>query len=527
MSPAEEPPERSDTGVPSHDALSRGELQNRAIRGALWTVVHTAVSLPIAFLVNILLARVLGVVDYGRLAYLSTVMDVVGGVIALGIGAGLVQFGAKAHATGRTSDVQQLLSSTQGFRLLIQAPVLTVVVIAVAQVDVSLLLIALVFGIWIPSALDGAPACFAIENKTASGARNAMLVNIVTQAAVVLMALLVGTADAIWATRLTIGALAVAMALPIIAPQYRRAILRPSLPRRFPPGFWRFALPAGAAGLIGSLVVSRTEVVILTWMSATEAAGIFALAFGLANHLFGPAQALIGPLVPAVSGLREVDLSALARALARTMRASSTIVAMLVASALPAFAVLVPAIYGQDFEHVPEVMLALGVAGGVLIIAGPVQAFVQARLSGTRLLWVNIVALLVDVILAVALIPPLGVWGAVIANIGAASTQLGLLLIGEVRATGLGWGTVLASTSPTVIGGVACLGAWYGSHALAWTPLLTAVAAGSLGLVLLAVGLRVTRSGLAPGDTAAILASMSPALSRLARPVLQVLTQSR
>lgn len=521
-----ESPDEVAGGSAGQTPLSRGELQDRAIKGAVWTLIHTVVALPLAFLVNVVIARVLGAVDYGRLTYLTTVMGLVGGVISLGVGTGLVQFGSKAHAAGRTEEVRHLLSATLGFRLLVVTPILTGVVIAIAEIDVALLAIAIMFGVLLPAFFGGAPACLTIENKTAAGAQNAMVVNILTQIAVVIAVFVFGTADGIWATRLIMGGVAVALALVFVSPMYRKAVLRPVLPRRFPPGFWKFTIPAGAAGLVGTLVVSRSEVLVLTWMSETRAAGVFALAFGVASHLFAPAQALLGPLVPAVSGLREVDVGAVANALKRTLRASATVVAILVSAGLPAFAALVPVIYGDEFAEVPEVMIALGIAGGLLIVAGPVQAFVQARLVGTRLLWVNIVALVVDVALAVALIPGLGVWGAVIANVAAAAVQLGILLFGEVTALGLTWAETGASTLPTLVGALGCVVGWFGASALNWGYLLTSIAAGTLGLLVTTLVLRLTRSGLTRGDAEAILHSTPRWLSGIARPLLLLYAHS-
>ena len=63
--------------------------------------MHTAISMPLAFVVNIVLARVLGVEDYGRLAYLTSILAIVNSIIAMGVGTGVVQFGSKAHAAGR------------------------------------------------------------------------------------------------------------------------------------------------------------------------------------------------------------------------------------------------------------------------------------------------------------------------------------------------------------------------------------------------------------------------------------------
>ena len=523
-------------GVPPEDQtgagpLNRSKLQSLAVAGASWTMIHTLVSVPLAFLVNIAVTRLLGVVDYGRLAYLSTIMDVVGGLISLGVGVGLLQFGAKAHAAGRRDEVRSLLSKTQGFRLLIDVPILTLVVLAITQTSPLLLAIAIVFGVVAPAALSGAPTCLGIENKTAAAAQNAMIVNVLTQIAVLAAAFWIGTSDAVWAARLALGGVAVATALFWIAPDYRRSVLRPNWPRHFPTGFWGFAIPAGLAGVVGNLVVSRTEVLALEGMNQQAAAGLFALAFGLAGHIFAPAQALIGPLVPAVAGLREVEPDAVAPAFERTVRASATVVALMLAAAVPLFAVLVPLIYGEAFRPSAPVFVALAVGNAVLVLAGPVQAFVQARLSGWPLLWTNLIALGVDVLLMLALIPVLGIWGAVVANLTAALIRLVLLLRGELRGLELGWAVLLRNASPLALGIASCIAAWLlGSSLSAQAGLnsvVAAVAAGLLGAALLVGLVRLTGSGLTRADADAIVRGLPAALARPGRLALRAVTRAK
>ena len=490
-------------GGEGEGAMSRGQLQRLAIRGASWTLLHTVIALPIAFAVNILIARVLGVVDYGRLAYLTSVMSMVESIISMGIGIGVVQFGSKAHAAGRTAEVVKLLSSAQAVRLATVAPVMTLLVVSIAEVGPVLLGIAVVFGVLIPSVVGAATYCFGIESKTAEDAKNAMLVNALTQAAVVVAVLTVGSADSVWATRLIFGGIGVLLALFYIAPMYRRAVFRPRF-RRFPTGFWKFALPAGAAAAVGTMISSRVEVVVLTWMDAAEAAGLFALAFGLAAHLFGPAQALVAPLVPAISGLHEVDGAAVAPALARTLRASATAVGAIVAAALPLFAFLVPLIYGEDFAGAVPLLIVLGLSGGLVVIVSPLTAFVMARLLGSRLLLTNIVSLGANVVLMLVLVPLLGVWGAVIGNVTSAVLQLLILLLGESRLAGLRWTTTMASLGPYAAGGMACVSVWALVTALAW-PTIVASAVAAAGSFALFVGLLwLARTGLSRADVDAI-----------------------
>ena len=71
----------------------------------------------------------------------------------------------------------------------------------------ELLVTAILFGIWMPAALDGAVFCITIEGKTDLGAKIAMVTNMLTQAAVVTVAWLVGTSDAVWLARLAVDGL--------------------------------------------------------------------------------------------------------------------------------------------------------------------------------------------------------------------------------------------------------------------------------------------------------------------------------
>jgi len=508
------------------EAMSRGELQDRAIRGALWTLVHVAVMLPLAFAVNIVVARVLGVVDYGRLAYLSTVLALVLTTIDLGVGTGLVQFGSKAHAAGRFAEVRHMLQAAQGYKMLVGVPVVGAAVLLLIDADPVLTVIALVFGVLVPLTFSGAGDALAIENKTAQNAQSAMAVNLVAQVLVVVAATTVGTADAIWAVRLVAAGLGTVAYLYFVAPLYRRVLLRPRL-RRFPPGFWAFALPAGAAGLVEAFVSSRSEVLVLTWMSEPEAAGVFALAIGLGVHLFAPAQSLLGPLVPAISGLREVDHEAVGRALGRALRASSTATAGVVAAATPAFALLVPTIYGAEFSAVPPVLVVLSLAGGLLVMAGPLKAFLMARLKGTWLLWANLACVVVDVGLTVALVRPLGVWAAVLGNAAAAVLLFGGLLILEARSLDLPVRRALAMVQPFVLGAAISVLTWWGVDRIGAPPVPSAAVAAVLGLGLFVGAVRLARTGLTPADAEAVARSVPARLRRVAAPMLRVVSASR
>jgi O-antigen/teichoic acid export membrane protein len=376
-------------------------------------------------------------------------------------------------------------------------------VLVSAQVSTTYLVMAVVFGVWVPAALSGAPICLGVENRTAAGARIAMVINVVVQAAVLSTVLLVRTPDSVWAVRLIVGGALVALALLPISADYRRAVLRPTWPRRLPSGFWRFAVPAGLAGLVSTLVLSRTEVLFLGHFQTEAAAGIYALAFGVAGHVFAPAEALVGPLVPAVSGLREVDRDHMLMAFERAARGATSLVSLIVAAALAPMVTLIPVFY-KGFDAASPFALALGISGAFTVASGVLTAFVMARYSAGQTLVSNLIALAVNLGAAFAFVPAFGVWGAVWANIAGALTRFGLLLRAERRALAIPIGPTLRLWSPLVLAAAGCLAAWWACSAMTAPPFVEAVVAGVTSLGLFVVLMRLTGVGLSSDEISAV-----------------------
>ncbi|GAA5159542.1 hypothetical protein GCM10011366_21870 [Ornithinimicrobium tianjinense] len=493
------------------------------MRGALWTVVHTLVSLPLAFAVNIVVARVLDVEGYGRLTFLTTVIGIVGVVAGMGVTTALIQFGAKAHAAGRTQEVRRLLSASQGFRIGVSGPVTALVVLAVVHVDWWLLVLALFFGVGAPALLGGAAPALTIENRTDRSAQITMIGNILVQGAIVLAVLTLGTADSVWSARVVAGGLTLALPLLSIAREYRSAVLTPAPPWRLPRAFWKFAVPTGAAAVLGALVTNRTEVVILDWFSDERAMGLFGLAFGLAAHVYAPAQAFIGPLVPAISGLSEVDPASVGRAFLRTTRAGCVLAGLLLASALPALAALVPVIYGEGFAGASDMLIVMGVGSAVLLVGSPHMAFLMARLGGRRILMVNVISLACNLVAAFALIPLFGAWGAVVACVLGMLVRAVQISLGEAAAWGVRLSELGRSAAPIGSASLITFLLWLASRNVDLSPVPVAVLTAAVGFLLFVGATRVTGTGLTSADVRAISSALPSPLMKTGGMVLGLL----
>jgi O-antigen/teichoic acid export membrane protein len=182
------------------------------------------------------------------------------------------------------------------------------------------------------------------------------------------------------------------------------------------------------------------------------------------------------------------------------MRVGSTVVGLLSAGVIAPLAALVPSLYGPEFTQAAPVVVALSISAGLVTCFNPVYAFVTSRLSGGAILKANVVALALDLGLAFALIPSIGVWGAVIANAAGALTTLTILLRLELRELGLGAVDLLADTVPVLLGSVVAAVAFFASEGAQVPPVVRAVALGLLGTAAYLAGVRLVRSGLTPTD---------------------------
>lgn len=484
-------------------SLTRGELQSLASRGALWTLLHTLVSLPLAFGVNIILARVLGVEGFGRLAFLTAVLETTVVLVGLGISATVVQFGAKAHGLGRRQDVASLLQKSLGAHLLWMLPMTALVILVVPGIDGPYKAVAIVFGVGLPALFSNGPLSLTIENKTAVGAQVAMLVNLLMQVSVIGAALVLATPESVWVARFVAASSAGVIALFFVYRGYRRVALRPRWPRKFPRGFWPFALPTGASAILATLITTRSEVFLLQVFSDPVELGIYAFAFGLATHIFAPAQALVNPLIPAITSLREVDLEAIPRAFNRAVGTSATVVGLLVAAAVPPLALLIPTIYGPDFADAALLMVVLSVVSGAMVVTWPLQTFVDARLRAYSVLRANVGALSFGLSVGLVCVPLWGAWGAVCAKACAVGVRLLWLGLFELSSFGVSLKELVRSLTPLACAGTAALVA-YAVGARFENALLGSVTSLVVGMLLVALLLRISGTGLTVADCAVV-----------------------
>jgi len=442
--------EAADAQAPVTEALSPAQLQRAAANGSLWTLLQTVLGIPIAFTANAVVARALGPAEYGDLAVISMLMSIAVLVTNLGVSQGVQQWGAAAHARGDASTVDDVLRASLGFHLLVQLPMLVAVALFVGRGQPVWLQFALLFWAVLPPALGSSSLCISIENRTASSAKLGLLVNLLTQAVVAVSAVLTHAPTAVWVSRSLVPVVCQPINRLLLTSHRRRVCLQARAPRRMPAGFWRFCLMTCAASLLGLLVTSRSEILVLEWLGDSQMVGAFALAFGIAAQLRGPIEALLAPMLPGVAGIVEAHPQLAERALHRAMGISAMLTAGILLG-LPFLVAVTPLIYGSEFRASAALLPALAIATLAQALVNPLKAFAQAQRSGGRILASNVMSLTVDIAVACALVPWLGVVGAVVAAITAQVVSTYLMASIQVGRGITGWRQMCRSAAPLLV----------------------------------------------------------------------------
>lgn len=505
------------TSDPETPEPERRRVGTGLISGTAWTAIHVLVSVPVAFLVNVVIARSLGVVDYGRLAILTMVLALATAAASSGVASALMQFVTKASESGRRDDVPHLVRGAQGYNLFIAAPVVSIILALVVDVPWPFVAMAIAFGVFGPAVLQVGPTLLYAHHRAALAAQFAMVTSLLVQAAVVVTVLINPTPGAVWAAR--VAATGVLMVVPFLALSHRlqHAALRPAVPWSLPRAFWAFAVPTGLATLLSQLVTDRVQVLFLEWLGDAVEVGLFALAFGLAAHILAPVQAAVGPLLPAFAALRERGPDHARDGLLRVTRVAATVTGSVLSVGVPLLAGLIPWIYGDAFAASSDFFVLMACTVGIVIVGSAAFASMMARLKGGTYLYVNVAALGVMAGVAVTTIPWLGAWGAVASMVSGTLVRALTMVAIEARHYGVGVMSMIGAFGPAIVGVSAALLVWFvvvdGFLAPGW---VAAVVGAALSCALFLVGLRLTRGGLTPADTDTLLDAIPSKLRRVA-----------
>lgn len=409
----EDEPERLE-----HLAVERARLQTDAVGGSFWIAVQTILGLPLAAVANAVVAHRLGAGAYGKLAVYMLVYAVVVAIINLGISDATVQWIAAHNARREPGLVVDTIRRCSGYHVFIEAPLVGIVTAGLVHQSGAVAMVVAGGAAGLVMVVGTSTVVMSGVGLNSLSARISLIATVASQTSIIGIAAGSPFASSVFIGRVAFGLIGPVMALLLIPRWLRSAVLRPTLPRRFPDGFLPFALRTCGSGVITTLVFGRSELLAFEAYDKIHQAGVFALAAGVAGLITAPIDSLLNPLLPAATGLLATEPHRAGQAMLRGLR-TSTLLAGLVLVGIPTVAPLLPVIYGGTFATATRAFVALAIVSCIQSVNHPVTAFLLAARRIDLLLKTGILSLVIDVSLAFALIPVIGVAGAVTASAAA------------------------------------------------------------------------------------------------------------
>ncbi|MGH7074242.1 MAG: oligosaccharide flippase family protein [Stellaceae bacterium] len=395
----------------------------RLARGSAVALILYLVAAGLAYLSQLMLARMIGAHGYGIYAYVLSWVTVLAYVSALGFDVSLLRFvtgyltthafpllrGIIIYASRRVAAMGLGISVLAGIGLLTEARGLPPDLFQTFLV--GLVLVPILALLWISAAVV----------RAFGGVVSALTPDRILRDAFLVLALLICAAEGLRIDAplaMTVTLLGAGAGLALVSFSVRRRLTRATIKTIAPvydAQLWRrAALPLVVIGATDALM-NRTGVLLLSWIAGNREAGIYALAFNIAFAITLPRTAINALLAPTMSDLFvRNDRAALQSIIGKT--ALWTLLGAVVI-ALPIFILARPllGLCGQEFET-GALALRILVIGQVIAAMAGSQLHLMNMTGRERSAAVLIVcSTLALAAVGAALISALGVTGAALA----------------------------------------------------------------------------------------------------------------
>ena len=430
----------------------RRSVAGDMIRGSLWTLVAALTTIPVSFAVNLVVARVLAPSAYGRLATYAALIGMATAILNLGISQATVQWISEGRLDGPIAPRLNLIRNCAGYHALVEGPVAAVIVLFLLRSSNPWDWIVGPLAMLASCVLGTSTVILSATARNSAVAKISLVMTLALQITTLVVAVTTRSANSTYAAELAAGVIGPAIGFIVIRGEERKAFRYPLILRGLPRGFVRYGLSACGAGLVASIVFGRSEILVLEWHHLSEAAGIFALATGLAGQITVPMDSVMGPLLPTATRLLAAEPKRATDTAARSIRVASVLATLTLATAIPVVYVAIPLLFGSKFEQARTPFLVLGAVSCLQSVALPLSMLVFATRNAGSVLLINLVSVFVDAALAIGLVPIVGLWGAVAANAVTQLISLGLLAIVAIRRVGIQADVLGRACLPLVLG---------------------------------------------------------------------------
>ena len=502
---------------PDGDAPAVGSRRG-AFTGGIWSAASTVAPMAGTLALSVVISRRLGADVLGEQSLVAYVSSLMVSVLIYSFTSASVQLLAAAGGAGDDARLAWLARWSYAAHLVGAALAAGVMVAAgIARPDYrTLWFLAAVTAV--VDSVGWAHACRDIAQRGWAPTSSRRLVAQAVSPVAAIVALLAGAGI----EGVFIAQLCVSVLLLVSLRRIDRRTRRPS-PRDHAAPPWRPVLRLWSlfalSGLITQVVERRLELVFLDHYDSARTVAMYSVAFSLVAIPITLSGSLIHAAMPAIASRHAQDPTVVARALSRAARVVVTIDLVLAAGTVAVGPALVTAVYGSDFGQAASLVRWLG----LVLLLVPLGQLCSALWSGTGRLRPVLVAggvgAVVDIGLALVLIPRLSAAGAVVTTISA-QTVAAVIMIGYTLRNGFRF-DLRPRRLATAVAVVAVAGAGAGAVAALVAGLLGAVLAAVAYLALVALGARLVGlftpedvdwlAGTVPGPAAAVLRRFSPA----------------
>jgi O-antigen/teichoic acid export membrane protein len=250
-----------------------------------------------------------------------------------------------------------------------------------------------------------------------------------------------------------------------------------------------FSLAMSVPVVLNLVVSQRSELFILEHSSTDSQIALYSIAFSATAALIAVPRAIGAVLTPSVAALvGSGESERIQSGFSRVLRLGLLFGLPITFAGLALGPDLLRLLYGPRYAGAGDVLLIAMATVPVTPVAGASGALLVGYGRVRAPVVVSAVAAVVDIGLAIVLIPHIDALGAAIANSCASLVATGLLLAAAVRLVGgihLGWGSILRVTAVSAVAAalgrlVLLAGEGAGMFLLATLVLLAALAAGAL-----------------------------------------------
>jgi O-antigen/teichoic acid export membrane protein len=399
-----------------------------AFSGGLWNVAQTVGPMLATLGLSVVMGRVLGPADLGKQSWIAYLLSLSWAIVVWPLVTAGIQTLSTARG-GRDSDLVRRLSVWTLRLLPPLGLVVGVILLGIGAEEGDRGLWAIAAATAAANSLAWALAIRVISSTGWSRVSRFHTVSLIAAQLVAIAGVFLGFGIAGVLTATLVEAVVFAVAMRLMSRERQRGPAGP-VPRVLV-RIWGQQLGKNS---LSEIVGQRVEFLFLGLLSTTTELAMYSIPFMLVSAAASIPYALMRAAMPAMAARSGAGHGvAVEGHLSNACRVTVGASIPLAAATAAAGPVVVRLLYGPAFQQAVNLVLPMSALLVVLPVAFLLQTYWESIGELKAVLWVLLTGSILDIALALLLIPPLGAWGAVAATVAAQSLTAALVIGFSVR----------------------------------------------------------------------------------------------